>query len=563
MGKSAIVAIKIVGDAADAVKALDGTQSAAGRMSGAMSAMTPAATAAFGAVAAGAGLAISAASDAEQALGGVKAVFGEYSSQIEQYSASAAQSVGLATTEYQNLATVLGSQLKNMGMPMSEVAGQTDQLVTLGADLAATFGGTTSEAVSALSSLLRGERDPIERYGVSINQAAVDAKVAEMGLSGLTGEAEKNANMQATLALLTEQTSAAQGQFAREADSTAGAQQRANAEFQNSLAVLGQQLLPTVTQFVTGLSDIAKWAGENTDLILILGGVIGGLAATILIINAALAAYNAIQAVSTALKWAENAAWLASPITWIVLGVIAAIALLVAAIVWVSQNWEQFSEVIASVWSAIIGWINDVIAKIRTGIGTALAWVQGVWQAAGNFISQVWEFYVINPIKRVISWVEGNLARAVMTAEATFGRVLSAIADGWQTVVDWIRNAYEWLQDLVSSAVPGWAKDLLGMSFAAELAVTPVMAGMASPLALTGVPRTLNLDAAPAATFASAPGAALLGGPVARDSSGPQVVNQITITVEGAVDPASTGRQIVKLLREYAGFTGHSEVVSL
>lgn len=563
MGKSAIVAIKIVGDAADAVKALDGTQSAAGRVSGAMSAMTPAATAAFGAVAAGAGLAISAASDAEQALGGVKAVFGEYSSQIEQYSASAAQSVGLATTEYQNLATVLGSQLKNMGMPMSEVAGQTDQLVTLGADLAATFGGTTSEAVSALSSLLRGERDPIERYGVSINQAAVDAKVAEMGLSGLTGEAEKNANMQATLALLTEQTSAAQGQFAREADSTAGAQQRANAEFQNSLAVLGQQLLPTVTQFVTGLSDIAKWAGENTDLILILGGVIGGLAATILIINAALAAYNAIQAVSTALKWAENAAWLASPITWIVLGVIAAIALLVAAIVWVSQNWEQFSEVISSVWSAIIGWINDVIAKIRTGIGTALAWVQGVWQAAGNFISQVWEFYVINPIKRVISWVEGNLARAVMTAEATFGRVLSAIADGWQTVVDWIRNAYEWLQDLVSSAVPGWAKDLLGMSFAAELAVTPVMAGMASPLALTGVPRTLNLDAAPAATFASAPGAALLGGPVARDSSGPQVVNQITITVEGAVDPASTGRQIVKLLREYAGFTGHSEVVSL
>lgn len=563
MGKSAIVAIKIVGDAADAVKALDGTQSAAGRVSGAMSAMTPAATAAFGAVAAGAGLAISAASDAEQALGGVRSVFGEYSSQIEQYSANAAQSVGLATTEYQNLATVLGSQLKNMGLPMSEVAGQTDQLVTLGADLAATFGGTTSEAVSALSSLLRGERDPIERYGVSINQAAVDAKVAEMGLSGLTGEAEKNANMQATLALLTEQTSAAQGQFAREADSTAGAQQRANAEFQNSLAVLGEQLLPVVTTFVTGLSDIAKWAGENTDLILILGGVIGGLAATILIINAAMTAYNAIQAVSTALKWAENAAWLASPITWIVLGVIAAIALLVAAIVWVSQNWEQFSAVVSSVWSAIIGWITDVIAKIRTGIGTALAWVQGVWQAAGNFISQVWEFYVINPIKRVISWVEGNLARAVMTAEATFGRVLSAIADGWQTVVDWIRNAYEWLQDLVSSAVPGWAKDLLGMNFAAELAVTPVMAGMASPLALTGVPRTLTLDAAPSATFASAPGAALLGGPVARDSSAPQVVNQITITVEGAVDPASTGRQIVKLLREYAGFTGHAEVVSL
>src|SRR4029077_17622360 len=63
-----------------------------------------------------------------------------------------------------------------------ELGPQTDDLINLGADLAATYGGTTSEAVSALSALLRGERDPIERYGVSLKQADVDAQLLATGI---------------------------------------------------------------------------------------------------------------------------------------------------------------------------------------------------------------------------------------------------------------------------------------------------------------------------------------------------------------------------------------------
>src|SRR5690606_19832279 len=126
---------------------------------------------------------------------------------------------------------------------------QTNDLVGLGADLAATFGGSTSDAVSALSSLLRGERNPIERYGVSMNEATVKAKMAALGLDGLTGEAEKNAKLQATLAILTEQTADAQGQFAREADTAAGAAQIATAKQEDMRAKIGTGLLPIYTKF--------------------------------------------------------------------------------------------------------------------------------------------------------------------------------------------------------------------------------------------------------------------------------------------------------------------------
>ncbi|QCB93296.1 hypothetical protein [Cellulomonas shaoxiangyii] len=219
--------------------------------------------------------AIGSASGLEQSIGGVDAVFKESADTIHEWAKGAADGVGLAQAEYNELATVIGAQLKNMGVPLGEVAVKTNDLVELGADLAAQFGGSTSEAVSALSSLLRGERDPIERYGVSINDASIQAKKAEMGLSDLTGEADRNANMQATLALLTQQTADAQGAFARESGTLAGAQQRLTAELENMKTEIGTALMPVVTdllgvfrdQGIPILQQLADWFTANKDAV--------------------------------------------------------------------------------------------------------------------------------------------------------------------------------------------------------------------------------------------------------------------------------------------------------
>lgn len=183
--------------------------------------------------------AVMAASDLEQSVGGVEAVFGQNAGTISSWSRSAAKDLGLSSNAYNEFATVVGSQLKNMGMSQDQVVGSTQDLITKGADLAATFGGSTSDAVSALSSLLRGETDPIERYGVSIKSADVEARKAAMGLSGLTGEADKQATAQAMLALLTEQTAAAQGKFAAEGATFGGVLQRTKAGFDNIVATIG------------------------------------------------------------------------------------------------------------------------------------------------------------------------------------------------------------------------------------------------------------------------------------------------------------------------------------
>ncbi len=198
---------------------------------------------------------VSLASDLEQSTGGVTAQFKDQAGDILTAAKTAATAVGLSRSTYQQYATVVGAQLKNLGIRQDQVSGKTIDLIALGADLAAQFGGPTSQAVEALSSLLRGERDPIERYGVSLKQADIDARLAAMGMSDLTGEAEKQATIQATLALLWEQTADAQGTFFREQDTYAGKQQRLMAQLTDAQTEFGNALLPTATQVLEFAND--------------------------------------------------------------------------------------------------------------------------------------------------------------------------------------------------------------------------------------------------------------------------------------------------------------------
>ena len=212
--------------------------------------------AAFAGVTAFVKTSVEAASRLEQSMGGVEAVFKGSAGQVKAWGAQAAQSVGLAQSEYQDLATLIGSQLKNAGTAMSDLAPKTDGLIRQGADLAAMYGGTTAEAVDALSSALKGERDPIEKYGISLTQAAIDAEIMAEGLDTSTGAAKQAATATATLALITKQSADAQGAAAREADSYASVQQRLSATWENALATIGTALLPALSGLADGFTNL-------------------------------------------------------------------------------------------------------------------------------------------------------------------------------------------------------------------------------------------------------------------------------------------------------------------
>lgn len=209
--------------------------------------------------------AVSSASDLEQSIGAVDAVFKGNAKQMHTWAKGAATSVGLTRNEFNELGTLIGTQLKNGGTAMEDLAPKTNNLIKLGADLSSMFGGSTRDAVSALSSALKGERDPIERYGVSLTQAKIDAEAASLGFEKVGGSLSTEANQAATLSLIMKQTADAHGNFARESDTLAHKQQVLQAKLENIKTTVGTALLPVVSKVADiilskAVPSIEKWA---------------------------------------------------------------------------------------------------------------------------------------------------------------------------------------------------------------------------------------------------------------------------------------------------------------
>lgn len=260
---------------------------------------------ALGAVKEFVGDSVRAFSDLEQSQGGTQAVFGESSKVIDEFAKRSAQAIGLSEAEFRTATTLIGGQLKRMTGDVQFAAEQSVILTQVAADLAATYGGTTAEAVQALGAAFRGEADPAERFNLNLKASVVNAKAVEMGLAATEKEVDDYARAQATLALIMEQSADAQGQFAREADTVAGKAQIAAAEAENMKARVGEALVP-VKELATELEmRAAQAAGILATKLQNLTGAIDDVDSAIqqFEIHMGMSADSATAAITIAKEW--------------------------------------------------------------------------------------------------------------------------------------------------------------------------------------------------------------------------------------------------------------------
>ena len=199
--------------------------------------------------------AIKGANDLERNLNGLETVFGSVTPQMVAFSQNAT-SMGLSLAEAAKASTFIGSVIKQSGFEIQETADLTERLVSLGADLALTFGYDVSEALLGMTALFRGEYDPIEKFGVAMKQSEIDAEKLARGMGNLTGAAERFADQQIRVEFLFDRARDSMGQVERQAATLAVQQMKLNSTFSNMRDIAGQELIPVVAQFMSQLSDI-------------------------------------------------------------------------------------------------------------------------------------------------------------------------------------------------------------------------------------------------------------------------------------------------------------------
>lgn len=340
-----------------------------------------------------------------------------------------------------NVKPVIGRALEGMGQVLLEegpklVVGLADgiangipeaipKVIEVVQSIGAKFGEHTDELKSAGKKLLEGLLTGIsEATGIDIDVSAITAvfgKIGELGGGAL--------------------------------DTVVGLFQKAGppvAEFVGSLVDLGstiagqvltafENIAPVIEPVISGIVDfgsaildqvspalqgLGEFLNENGEIIGTVVAAIGGGVAAFMAIQGVIQAVTIVVGAFTAAQTLLNTVLAANPIGIIIV----AIGALVAAIVYLWNNSEEFRNFIIGLWETI----SSAVVAAVTAVGDFL---KSAWEGIKNVASTVW-----NAISSTITGIVNGIASGLSAAWNGIRSAVSAVFNAIKTVVTTVWN---------------------------------------------------------------------------------------------------------------------------
>lgn len=223
---------------------------------------------------------VNAARDINETVSKVGVIFGDQADEIQKFADTAATSLGLSKQAAMDGASTFAVFGKSAGLAGGDLTKFSTDLTGLSSDLASFYNTSPEDAITAIGAALRGESEPIRRYGILLDDASLRQQALKMGIVNTTKQAlTPQQRVLAAQALILKQTGDAQGDFARTSGGLANQQRILAAQIQNVKTTFGQALLPVVLQVTTAFTSkiipamqtAAQWISQN------LGPAVGNL----------------------------------------------------------------------------------------------------------------------------------------------------------------------------------------------------------------------------------------------------------------------------------------------
>lgn len=432
-------------------------------------------------------VAINAASDLDETKNKVNVVFGDMSKSVLDWSMTSATALGQSREQALAAAGTYGNLFTSLGLGQKPAAEMSMSLVQLASDLASFNNADPSQVLDALRSGLSGEVEPLKKFGIAMNESTLKAKAMELGMGDNIQALTEAQKLQLRYAIIMGQTATAQGDFARTSGGLANQQRILKAQFTDSAAALGTQLLPLALKFATFLSGLIQKFSQLSPgmqkfiviilaivaavgpLLMIIGSIAGGIGAIIPLISALGPAIAAVGAFITGTAVPAIAALVAAiaPVALPILAIIAVLALLYLA--W-KNNWGGIREITAAVWEWLkqafasgVAFIKGIWTSLQPAIQFVLTFITTIvraWQAAfsgdwrrfGELLRQAWDM-VWNLITTVLQTAWQNIKNLFSTEVAniisffqidwgSIGRnIIEGIANGIRNGIGMITDA--------------------------------------------------------------------------------------------------------------------------
>ena len=200
--------------------------------------------------------AVDAASSMNEELGKSEAVFGSSAQTIEAWSKKTADAFGISRLEALQATGTMGNMLRAFDITGDKASDMAMNLVELAADMGSFNEASVEDTLFAIGAALRGENEPIRKFGVALDDARLKQEALSMGLFSGTGALSANAKAMASYSLIVKQTAIQQGNFADTSDDLANSKKRLMAQFEDLKAQVGKSLLPVIQDLINKLKQV-------------------------------------------------------------------------------------------------------------------------------------------------------------------------------------------------------------------------------------------------------------------------------------------------------------------
>lgn len=201
---------------------------------------------------------LEAASRAQELTAKFNVVFGKSAPQATAALEEFGDTVHRSNLDLQEMAADTQNVIVAVGVAREEAADYSVELVKLAVDVAAFNNAQDADVLNAFNSALVGNHIAAKKYGIIINDAALEAELFKMGVEGGTKAASNAQKVQARYNIIMNATADSHGAAAREADSYTNVTKGLEAAILDLKVAVGDQLLPTMTKYKGTVTEIIE-----------------------------------------------------------------------------------------------------------------------------------------------------------------------------------------------------------------------------------------------------------------------------------------------------------------
>ena len=378
---------------------------------------------------------INEASDLAESINVTGLAFGDARGEADEFAKGAADAIGMSESEARAAQAQIGNILGGYGLAAKDAEQISRDMITRAADIGSAWNAGTDEVSAAIQSALVGSTEPLRKFGVIIDQAAIKQRALEMGLMDAGGELDNQAKALAINALVMEQTANVAGDFKNTQDGLANSSKTVGAMWKDMQAQLGQALLPVLEQVLGVLRALGP---DGMKMMLMIGA---GVFVFVKLTQAAMAFSGALKVLA------------ANP--W----VLAALAIIaVGVLIW--KNWDTIVEKLGQAWEWIkqaagqladffVQWWPLLLGIMTGGIGLVVGLIIQNWDAIWSKTVEVWNAitgFIGDQASAIWGWINDKIISPVNTLIDIFVGLPGVASAAWDGVKNAISSAAEWIK---------------------------------------------------------------------------------------------------------------------